>query len=359
MSQSDFNVHEQIKQCINEMVQLKRSFDNTHDFNEKKRCVDAIRELHGKIKCLLLKHEIDNINDYKNKDYKMISRNHTLICYMESCIRKCEKKLYQETKQENHSDEMFMPQENCKEYRLRPKNGMYELSLNIDPTESAKYHDKYPAAKKTGNYYDSPSSAKYMNELHSNYSGTSDNELSMFGFVSKRKPAQWGGAGEDETLSTHVNGVQTTEGNNLVDEYLNSLKKLVGMRDPTLTEQINNLETSEANGLVEEYDEKLKGLKTSTYDVKKPTLVRYHASWCHISTQSAPAWKEFEKRSSIPDLQIVDLNVGNDPIKQNLAKRVGVTGFPSIRLFKDGVVYECHERSADGIELFCEQHLKK
>lgn len=349
MSQTDLNVHEQIKQYVNEISNLKDKFDHSHDLNEKKKYLDAIRDLHGKTRSLVLKHEIDRINDFQ-KDYKLISKNNCLISYMELCIRKCEKKL-RSNGQEGTSDEIFIPQEGSKKYTLRPKNDMYELSLNL-PTETTT-----APIKKNGVRYDSPSSTKYLDELRTTNSATSDDELSVIGFAEKRgRPIQTGG---DETLSGQVNGVQTTEGNNLVDEYLRNLKDLMHHNNPTLSDQINNLETTEANELVDEYDKGLKGIKASMYDVKKPTLLRIWASWCGPSRESTPAWKEFEKSSTIPGLQIVDLDVGNDPIKQNLAKSLNVMGFPTILLFKDGKIFKCNERSVDGIQLFCKEHLKK
>jgi thioredoxin 1 len=234
---------------------------------------------------------------------------------------------------------------------------MYELSLNL-PTETANA----PVNKKNGFPYDSPSSAQMLDELRTDNGETSDDALSVLGFDNK-KSGQAGGYqpifSNGETLSEQVNGVRTTDGNNLVDEYLRNLKDLMRRNEPTLTDEINNLETTEANNLVEEYDKGLKGIKASMYDVKKPTLVRFWANWCGYSTQSKPAWDEFEKSSSIPGLQIVDLDVGNDPIKQNLAKKINVTGFPTILLFKDGKIYNCKERSVDGIQLFCNEHMRK
>jgi len=326
--------------------------------DEKKNYLDKIRELHGKTKSFVLKHEIERINDFQ-KDYKLISKNNCLISYMELCIRKCEKKLRANGSEET-SEEIFVPQEGSKKYTLRPKGDLYELSLNM-PTET-----QGAPIKKNGLPFDSPSSTQFMNELREVNSATSDNELSVIG---EKKVTQAGGfepifTQDDETLSGQVNAVQTEEGNNLVDEYLRNLKDLMRQNEvvhhePTLTDQINNLETDEANGLVEEYDKGLKGIKESMYDVKKPTLVRFFASWCGYSRESTPAWKEFEKSSTIPGLQIVDLDVGNDPIKQNLAKSVGVSGFPTILLFKDGKIYKCNERAANGIELFCKEHMKK
>lgn len=359
MSQSDLNVHDQIKQYVSEIARLKDQFDNTQDLNQKKAYLDMIRELHGKTKCLVLKHEIDHINDFQ-KDYKLISKNCCLLSYMELCIRKCEKKL--RLSGQEASDNIFMPAKHSKEYTIRPKGDMYELSLNINPSDLGM-----PA--KANYLHDQPTSAEHLNELAKLNSATSDEALSDLGSIG-RKVGQRGGHAiftpEDETLSGQVNAIRTTEGNNLVDEYLGKLNELmrpikasIQNKVSTLTDDVNGLETSEANGLVEEYAAGLKGLKSKGYDVRKPTLLRVWANWCGPSRQSTPAWKEFERKSTIPGLQIVDLEVGDDPIKQDLAKKLGVTGYPTILLFKDGKIYKCGERSADGIELFCKQHLGK
>lgn len=360
------NVRDQIKQYVDEIDKFRNLFDNSTNYNEKKSYIDAIRELHGKTKTLVLKHEIQHINDVINQDFKTISENNSLINYIEGWIRKCEKKMRGVTEDE---DQIFIPQDT---YNLRQnRTGEYELSLNIPPTETGKV-----PVKKVYRFHDDATTDANMDKLQLINTATTDEALSIIGadkglkmngghgalgFVGKRSKSHGvHNAGHNDDLSSQIGGVGTEEGNNIVDEYFAKLKALMEPQDPTLSEQVNGVDTDEGNNLIEEFDEELKSMNSSDLDVTKPTIVRYWADWCGPSMQAKPEWDKFKSGSNVPGLQIVDLNVeSGGGFKTDLAIKVGVTGFPSIRLFANGKIYKCDKRDANGIELFCKTHITK
>jgi len=78
-----------------------------------------------------------------------------------------------------------------------------------------------------------------------------------------------------------------------------------------------------------------------TLDSNKPTLVNYYAYWCGYSKKFQPKWEEFKglAKSKFPNLQVIDLDVGNDDNLNDLAGQVGVKGYPTVVLFyKDKIV---------------------
>lgn len=347
------NVRDQIKQYVDEIDKFRNLFDNSTNYNEKKSYIDAIRELHGKTKTLVLKHEIQHINDVLNQDFKTISENNSLINYIEGWIRKCEKKMRGVVEDE---DQIFIPQDT---YNLRKnRTGEYELSLNIPQTEAGK-----APVKKVYRFQDEATTDANMGNLQQINTATTDEALSIIGADKGLKMNGGCGAhdaGRNGGLSSQIGGVETEEGNNIVDEYFAKLKALMQPQDPTLSEQVNGVGTDEGNTLIEEFDKELKSMNSSDLDINKPTVVRYWADWCGPSMQAKPEWDKFEKGSNIPGLQIVDLNVeSGGGFKTDLAMKVGVTGFPSIRLFSNGKIYKCDKRDANGIELFCKTHMVK
>ncbi len=78
--------------------------------------------------------------------------------------------------------------------------------------------------------------------------------------------------------------------------------------------------------------------KLEKYDKTKPTIINYWADWCGPSNRFLPNWKEFvaKAKANFPELQVLDLNVGKDKKKNELAMNVGVEGYPTIVVFYKG-----------------------
>jgi protein disulfide-isomerase-like protein len=84
---------------------------------------------------------------------------------------------------------------------------------------------------------------------------------------------------------------------------------------------------------------------------KKKVLVLFHAPWCGHCKDLMPEWdKVAEKHSSSSDVVLKKVNCDEEPEK---AKKHGVSGYPTIILFKGGEkkVFD-DERNADAIENF-------
>lgn len=126
----------------------------------------------------------------------------------------------------------------------------------------------------------------------------------------------------------------------LYDKKFKSIKSensFNNAKDQNTTEYINNLTTTEANNLFSNENQK-GGEDKNEMDVKKPTIINYWADWCGYSKKFLPKWEKFkiEAKEKYPNLQVLDLNVKNDEELNNMAKKAGVSGYPTLVLYKDG-----------------------
>lgn len=99
-------------------------------------------------------------------------------------------------------------------------------------------------------------------------------------------------------------------------------------------------------------------------DLTKDTLVNYWADWCSYSLEFWPEWLKFKEIApkEFPGLQLADLNVvrGND-ILNSMASAVGIEGFPTIVLFRNG--HDIYKKTmgngkVKNIVDFVKEHLK-
>ena len=133
---------------------------------------------------------------------------------------------------------------------------------------------------------------------------------------------------------------------------------LKGGRDMN-TEAIDNLETTELGHIYSEYEREQTGgiHKNAT----QPTIILYWADWCGPSENFAPKWEEFKKQAPIrfPNLQVNELNIGKDDELRELARTIGVEGFPSLVLFVNGKTYKIvpTKLSVEDISGFIEKYL--
>uniref|UniRef100_A0A6G6ABF4 Thioredoxin domain-containing protein n=1 Tax=Borely moumouvirus TaxID=2712067 RepID=A0A6G6ABF4_9VIRU len=80
-------------------------------------------------------------------------------------------------------------------------------------------------------------------------------------------------------------------------------------------------------------------------DVTKPVLVNYYADWCGVSRRFLPTWNKTREsfREKYPNLVVRDVNMKRDDpdVKelQGMASKLGVQGYPTLVLYKDGNVY--------------------
>ena len=119
------------------------------------------------------------------------------------------------------------------------------------------------------------------------------------------------------------------------------------------TEYLDRLTTDEAEKMYQElgrnqvpgqtggHHDEVKREGDVKFDINKPTIVNYWADWCPASKRFLPTWQQFKSssRSKYPELQVSDLNVGRNPQLNEIAKKAGVKGYPTVVLFYNGKKY--------------------
>lgn len=95
----------------------------------------------------------------------------------------------------------------------------------------------------------------------------------------------------------------------------------------------------------------LNSLQEGFSDDDKKVVVLYYAPWCGHCKSLMPEWKKIEDaHKNDPKVSVKKVNCDEEPDK---AKKEGVTGFPTIILYKGGVKKIFHDkRTASAIETF-------
>lgn len=135
----------------------------------------------------------------------------------------------------------------------------------------------------------------------------------------------------DSILTESSDSVHTDTQNNMAGgSYINT------------SDYIENIDTTEANRLQSLYTniDNLSNKNDLELDVDKPTLVLYWADWCPASKRFKPIWDNFVKNSanSFHNLQVIDVNTGKNKELFELAKKIGIEGYPSMAMFCNGSI---------------------
>lgn len=113
-----------------------------------------------------------------------------------------------------------------------------------------------------------------------------------------------------------------------------TIQTLSDAQDMNATELANDLNTAEADKLFEDFK--------TRYDmvIDQPTLILYWSDSCGASNRFYPEWEKFKELAKLkyPKLQVTELNVKKNPELQELARKAGVSAFPTVVYFKNGKV---------------------
>jgi thioredoxin 1 len=111
-----------------------------------------------------------------------------------------------------------------------------------------------------------------------------------------------------------------------------------------LTDVINGINTTEADNLLRDYQSRVNNSQSTQagggdFDIAKPTVILYWVDWCGYCKKFKPEWSKFKESvaSTVPGLQVLELEVKGDEASA-LAKKVDVKGYPTLVLFKDGKI---------------------
>ncbi len=153
----------------------------------------------------------------------------------------------------------------------------------------------------------------------------------------------------------------------------NNNTSVPSLNDDNLTEFVNNITSSEAARFLSDNDNQMNSIKSSNSNklsainqqsrsITKPTLVNFWAEWCGWSKKFGPTWEKFKETASIkyPELQIAELNSKNEKIGE-IPKKIGVKGFPTLVLYRDGKIYKKSAGSLtlEGIDKFINESMSQ
>lgn len=93
-------------------------------------------------------------------------------------------------------------------------------------------------------------------------------------------------------------------------------------------------------------------VSTYVYNLKKPAVVMFHAKWCGHCKNTMPNFQKAAAMSKIPFL-CVEHSVS----EEKLAKKLGITGYPTIMRFQQGEMISEYQgnRTAEDIAKFANQ----
>lgn len=187
----------------------------------------------------------------------------------------------------------------------------------------------------------------------------------------RRVPSPTKTINEQKQLTTSrtqgLRGGNNEDGCSLTESELATLSETANT-----SEIINNLETSDVERMLKTPARTASKRSASaatltggfgSFDINKPTIINYWASWCGYSNQFKPKWDKFESeaKTKFPQLQVLDLDVCNNPELSDLAKAVGVKGFPTVVVFHNNKISRMTsgDKKSEDIVAFVETALNK
>lgn len=311
--QNNMNTHTNI------VAKLKEEFVNTckTDTSNEAKLLDILKKLrvvHGtaicedaaQIQSLLSK---SNISD---DEFVKLSTNQSFLYIIHNHIRSCEKLAYQ-----------------CKKGTFTPLTSDSDLQTATQNSNNNKINDNNVTEEISIKNMDTEVAPTAPSVISDNFS-----EISKSTVVT---------GGSYNNTSDYIANLTSTEAARLASDYDRSKKisKQKGGNYTNTTDYLNNLTSTEAKNMADKYDNGSSSLtdmlnkQKSNLNVNNPTLVYYWADWCGVCQRFKNTWNEFKKQAAqkYPNLQISELNIGNNKDLIKMASQVGVEGYPTLMLF--------------------------
>jgi thiol-disulfide isomerase/thioredoxin len=294
-------IHENINNHCSKITDLRNQFLDKYktDKNQAINIIKEMRIIHG---CAIydnaqniqkvMKAKTDSLTD---EDFIKLSSNESLLYVIHDNIRNCEKKahVFKETCIATNSSDTSPP--------------LPSRQTDTSPLDKKSYTFNLP-------HFDEVKTKNSVNNIR-------------------------------EQVVEGINGIKAKL-NNMGELSLHNItteappKTLTGGQDPygnqNTPDFINNIASTEANKLMDNLtDRKLE------FNIKKPVIINYWADWCGYSQRFKKHWDEFKgtAEKNFPGLTALDIDVGRDKERIDLAKKVGVNGYPTMVLFLDDKTY--------------------
>ena len=141
------------------------------------------------------------------------------------------------------------------------------------------------------------------------------------------------------------------------------LETYKGARDlSAMADFVDTLVSGEEKKPAEEAPTDVIKMDKENFDTEKGvSFVKFFAPWCGHCKRLAPTWEELaQKFKNTENVKIgkVDCTEGSDKNRE-LCDGNGVTGFPTLNLYKDGKLVEEYKgkRTLEDLEAFVQKHL--
>ena len=320
---------------FNKVISLKNKIIEKHNSEtSKSEMINLLKEMriyHGYAiyndevdKIAVLKKDIENLTD---DDFIKLSVNASQLYVIHSHIRYCEKIVHN-------------------------PNNIFQSNATASNIISSDPDDNMDIFKKNTVQLGGQEPSKLSAVIRTNNSNATD-EISIKGLET-----------DSEVIQTEENfTVPQFDKINKANNANKTTAKHIQTED--ISEYIDNMTSSEFKRLNSENNKNtdqtpLANSSQTNLDVTKPTLINYWADWCGPSKRFKENWDKFKSIASqkFPGLQVNELNVKQDRSLVDLATKIGVKGYPTLVLFKNGQKYykQAGNLSVADIEKFINEH---
>lgn len=307
------DIERKMKQNLKHIMLLKKDLKNSDVSIDKSVYIRNMRFFHGDSILVFFKYKqnLAGMQDISQEDSLTLSICDSILYAMSSDIEKCEKMLYgNNNSSDGISNSRIVNKTNVPQYNSN--------TLSALPVSNPK---KQPIV------------------VTSNITKNGTEELKISGIDTSTEIAP------QKQLINRMQNRDTRIPVNIVPKKNNE----------SLTDIIDNLNTSEAKRLLETPVRPNQSGGADNFSLNSPTFVYYWANWCPACKAFKSQWGEIEKvlSNKYPNLQVHNMDIGNDKNLQQLAERVGVVSFPSLVLFANNK-YNKYEgpRTTDDIVKF-------
>ena len=322
------------------------------DHSKAVKIISEMRALHGKgvhTQCQL----ISSLNTSDQNALITVSTNESTLHLIHCIIRKCEKKVFGK----GNGSSSIMTEDNTVQLKSSDSKSSDSKTFNSRPSESIKLDSSLFDI----NSVSSPAPKSKTYAVVKMGSGNNCYDISLHG-LTHTEPKM---LSSDKSLNTEIlkkisNKIvkpSTTSSKQSNTSIALSPSILLNPSTPNPTntsEYLDNIGTTEAGELLGATEQTPKTPVTPMtpmtpqtpqkggipvgLDLHKPTIINFWADWCGYSNRFTPAWLSFVEhaKTKYPKLQVLDLNIKQDPELRDIAKSAKANGYPTVVFFCDG-----------------------